>query len=106
MTKPGAMTPSESNLVQWNPLGNHHFKFKGCKVKSVVTAGGATQTNKSNDALIGGKVESNKGRDAKLVDLDPQHQTMYQVYGMTITVTDTKGASFTGTLKTPTLRDL
>ena len=106
MAKTGGMSKSEEKLVEWNPLGNHHFTFKGCKIKSVVNAAGTIETDKTKDVLIDGKVTSNSGRAAKLVDLDPEHQTASQIYGMTITVTDTKGASFSGTLKTPTLRDL
>jgi hypothetical protein len=87
----------------WNPDGKHHFVLQNVTVKRSLDATGAVKTRPDQDPLIGGAVTNGL---ARLVDLDPMWQTASQVWGLELTVSDSRGSGFVATMTTATLRDL
>ncbi len=96
--------------LSWNPDGVAPFSFSG-KVNSLVTDRGRRVT--ARNPLIGAKLKTNG--NGKLVDLDPDQQSLTQLFGIAVTLTLADGtAVFTAgqkestmaALKVPVLTDL
>src|SRR4051812_12330203 len=78
--------PNSPNWVFWNPMGGHVFRFLDCTVRSAVLPDGPQP---AGDPLIGARLESASdvhGYPAKLVDLDPDQQSVSQIWGLVVRV--------------------
>ncbi len=92
-------------LEGWNKSGAYRFQLRGCRVSHGLDASGSEAP--ASDSAIGGVVESTDDpRPARVVDLDPEHQTSSQIWGLGIHVTDSSGGGLTGRMDTSTLREL
>jgi hypothetical protein len=72
--------------VLWNPMGTHVFQFLDCTVRSAVLPNGSSPPG---DPLVGAPVESPTdvfSYPAKLVDLDPDQQSVSQIWGLVVRV--------------------
>lgn len=87
----------------WNPTGQHFFAFRTVTVRRALDAKGAVKSSAGDDAVVGSTVSSSL---ARLVDLDQAVQSVSQIWGLDVTVADSSGNGFTGTMSTATLRDL
>lgn len=87
----------------WNPNGRHFFVLRTITVKRALDATGAVKNQAAQDSVVGSTVS---GSLARLVDLDTSIQSMSQIWGLDVTVADSAGNGFTGTMVTATLRDL
>jgi len=84
----------------WNPNGIALFKFDSCTVTGVQAPG-------DNSGLIGASVLSQtKPAPGKLVDLDPDQQSLSQVIGVALNLTTASGAGFEGVLGPCNLQDM
>ncbi|HYJ05230.1 MAG TPA: hypothetical protein VEX43_08850, partial [Chthoniobacterales bacterium] len=92
--------------VYWNPTGTHNWKLHDCTVRGAANDQGQF-TAPSSDPIIGARVLSSGQYPAKLVDLDPDNQSVSQIWGLEVQVsiadpTDATKvlASVTGTMST------
>jgi hypothetical protein len=84
----------------WNPNGVALFKFDRCTVTGVQAPG-------DNSGLIGAPVLSQtKPAPGKLVDLDPDQQSLSQVIGVALNLMTASGAGFQGVLEPCNLQDM
>ncbi len=89
--------------TNWDREGKHHFVLSNVTVKRGVDGTGTVVTRPDQDRLIGATVTNAL---ARLVDLDPAWQTASQIWGLELTVADSSGGGFVGTMTTAALRDL
>lgn len=94
----------------WNPEGSGAFALVGCKINAVKTDAGGLQYAKdlhsSRDSLLGGMVGGNKESvQAKMVDLDPQMQTVSQIWGLHINIGN-ESEGFSSLMQTISFRDM
>src|SRR5262245_12400113 len=69
--------------LSWNPDGSAFFRFRGCAVSSAVGHGGAVSAEDAVDPIIRATVttpQAPQPKLAKIVDLDPDQQTITQLY--------------------------
>jgi hypothetical protein len=84
----------------WNPNGVALFKFDSCTVTGVQAPG-------DNGGLLGAPLKSlTKPAPGKLVDLDPDQQSLSQVIGVALNLTTASGAGFQGVLGPCNLQDM
>jgi hypothetical protein len=84
----------------WNPTGVALFKFDSCSVTGV-------QSPCDDGKLIGAPVTTPpQPVPGKLVDLDPDQQSLSQVIGVTLNLTSDQGAGFQGVLEPCNLQDM
>lgn len=84
----------------WNPTGIALFKFDSCTVTGVQAPGDSSK-------LVGAPITSlTKPAPGKLVDLDPDQQSLSQVIGVALSLTTASGAGFQGTLTPCNLQDM
>jgi hypothetical protein len=84
----------------WNPNGVALFKFDSCIVTGVQAPG-------DTSGLIGAPVISKtQPAPGKLVDLDPDQQSLSQVIGVALNLTTASGAGFQGILGPCNLQDM
>src|ERR1041385_1679615 len=84
----------------WNPNGVALFKFDSCTVTGLQPPG-------DNSGLIGAPlISQTKPAPGKLVDLDPDQQSLSQVIGVALNLTTTSGAGFQGILEPCNLQDM
>ncbi|HXI25675.1 MAG TPA: cupin domain-containing protein [Pyrinomonadaceae bacterium] len=84
----------------WNPNGVALFKFDSCTVTGVQAPG-------DHSGLIGAPlVSQTKPAPGKLVDLDPDQQSLSQVIGVALNLTTASGAGFQGVLGPCNLQDM
>jgi hypothetical protein len=70
----------------WNPEGTGNFRLIDCVVTSVTYLDGTTSTT---DPIVGLKIMDAGTRVAgKIVDLDPQQQTVSMIWGMVVRLVD------------------
>ncbi len=71
----------------WNPDGTGNWRFLGCKVTSVTYKDGTSTADTAEDSIIGMPVMDADSRVAgKIVDLDPQQQSVSQIWGLTVRI--------------------
>jgi hypothetical protein len=94
--------------LSWNPKGSAFFYFLDCKVASAVGAAG-----QGGDPILQAMVttpqlpQSPPTTVAKIVDLDPDQQSVTQLYGVVVTVALPGGqGGVTGRMAIAELRDL
>lgn len=69
----------------WNPNGTGNFRLVDCVVTSVTYKDGTTTSENSVDSIIGMSImDANTRTAGKMVDLDPQQQTVSMIWGMTV----------------------
>jgi hypothetical protein len=84
----------------WNPNGVALYKFDSCTVTGVQAPG-------DNSGLIGAPVTSQtQPAPGKLVDLDPDQQSLSQVIGVALNLKTASGAGFQGVLEPCNLQDM
>ncbi|MBV9926756.1 MAG: hypothetical protein JOZ96_17185 [Acidobacteria bacterium] len=84
----------------WNPNGIALFKFDSCKVTGVQAAG-------DDGKLVGAPVTTlSKPAAGKLVDLDPDDQSLSQVIGVAVSLKTAAGSGFQGALEPCNLQDM
>jgi hypothetical protein len=72
----------------WNPEGTGIFRMLDCSVTGAFLRG-QLLTTAADDPVIGMTLQNAHGRaPAKLVDLDPQHQTVSQIWGLQVRLLD------------------
>ena len=77
--------PLSNTSVYWNPNGTHNWELQECRVLGASTEDGTVE-DPSADKLIGATV-SNPGKyPAKLVDLDPDNQSVSQIWGLMVQI--------------------
>jgi hypothetical protein len=102
----------ENNSIYWNPNGTHNWKIVDCTVRGAVGPGGPVD-DAACDPVIGAPVVNAGSYPAKLVDLDPDNQSVSQIWGLKvqIKIPDPSDAtkvlaSVTGTLPATAFTDL
>jgi hypothetical protein len=71
----------------WNPGGTSAWRFFGCTVQQVVYQDGTICDDPAVDPVVGSPVRSGHGRaEGKLVDLDPEQQTVSEIWGFQVTL--------------------
>lgn len=86
-------TPEQMN-GWWNPEGGAAFRFVQCQITSGVL-NGQRITNSSADPAIGKILIGADGRVAgKMVDLDPQQQSVSEIWGFQLRMIDPEGAQY------------
>lgn len=86
-TNQGANQQGPTNTsVGWNPYGSHNWMLVDCIVRGAADRQGPF-SDPGKDPVIGAKVESSGVYPAKLVDLDPDNQSVSEIYGLQITLT-------------------
>jgi hypothetical protein len=84
----------------WNPNGIAFFKFDSCIVTGVQAPG-------DNSGLMGASlISQTKPAPGKLVDLDPDQQSLSQVIGVALNLKTASGAGFQGVLEPCNLQDM
>jgi hypothetical protein len=109
--RPSSLPPEQCNynnagtsqVPGWNAQGKHFFALRTVTVRRALDAKGAVKSVAADDPVIGSTVS---GSLARLVDLDQAVQSASQIWGLDVTVSDSSGNGFTGTMSTATLRDL
>src|SRR5690242_11387170 len=74
----------------WNPGGSAFFRFVNCRITGAVGPDGAPAAPGSGDPVLGAEVATPQQpptRVAKIVDLDPDQQSITQLVGVVVTVT-------------------
>ncbi|HEX3315101.1 MAG TPA: hypothetical protein VHR72_09440 [Gemmataceae bacterium] len=91
----------------WNPEGTAAWRLLGCRVTSAVLDG-RVFTLPDEDPVVGMLVNGSADRVAgKLVDLDPQHQMVSQIWGLVVRLADERGEqAFRGDYKVAAFCDL
>jgi hypothetical protein len=89
----------------WNPNGTGAWRLKDCVVTSVVYSDGTTTSNSAVDPIIGATLASNSSTEAKIVDLDSEHQMTSQIWGFGITLGD-QSRGFSGNFAVASFLDL
>ncbi len=91
----------------WNPEGAGAFRLLKCKVTSAVL-NGSRLTTTDQDPILGLLIGGSDNRVAsKIVDLDPQQQTVSQLWGLTVTLQNSEGkAAMSGEFAVAPLCDL
>jgi hypothetical protein len=79
----------------WNPDGTGAWRLADCVVTGVVYADGSTASDATADPIIGATLAANTGGDdARIVDLDSEHQMTSQIWGLKLFLGDaTRGFS-------------
>ena len=73
----------------WNPEGTGNFRFVGCTIKSVTYNDGTSADTPEEDWIIGKTlIDSNERVAGKIVDLDSQQQTVSELWGLTVRLTE------------------
>jgi hypothetical protein len=94
----------------WNPDGSAFFRFLDCKVSSAVGRDGQVLGAGAGDPITQATVatpQSPPTKVAKIVDLDPDQQSITQLYGVVVTVALPGGrGGVGGRLALAELRDL
>jgi hypothetical protein len=96
--------------LSWNPDGSAFFQFLSCQVSSAVGGDGKVLDPGAGDPISKATVatpQSPPTKVAKIVDLDPDQQSITQLYGVVVTVALPGGqGGVTGTMAIAELRDL
>jgi hypothetical protein len=96
--------------VSWNPEGAALFRFLDCRVSSVVDADGSPLGAGAGDPISEATVSATLSPPqlvAKIVDLDPDQQSITQLYGIVVTLALPGGrGSVVGKMAVAELRDL
>jgi hypothetical protein len=96
--------------VSWNPEGAALFRFLDCRVSSVVSADGTSLAAAAGDPIAQGTVSTALSPPqvvAKIVDLDPDQQSITQFYGIVVTLALPGGrGAVVGKMAVAELRDL
>ncbi len=102
--------PNAPGFESWNPGGSAFFRFLDCRVTGAVGPDGNPLGSGSTDPVLGSAVETPQKpqtRVAKIVDLDPDQQSITQLVGVVVTLTLAGGkGSVTGSMAVAELRDL
>ncbi len=92
----------------WNPEGGAVFDFQNCVVRQVFLPDGTTQSDSSQDIIIGQLVVGAEGRPTgKMVDLDPDAQMVSALWCVQLRICTARNELlFKGDIKTTCFRDL
>ena len=97
-------------VPSWNPSGSAFFRFLDCTVSSAVGPDGGVLASKAGDPITQATVTTPQApppKVAKIVDLDPDQQSITQLFGVVVTVALPGGqGGVTGKLAVAELRDL
>lgn len=100
------IVPQYAGYQYCNPNGLGYFAWHDCTVKSAVSSDGGLLASAATSEVIDARVESHRSEVAKIVDLDPDQQSVSQIYGLSLHVALANGASLSGPLQTAALSDL
>ena len=96
--------------LSWNPDGSAFFHFLDCRVSSAVRGDGTVLSGGSDDPITQATVttpQSPPTKVAKIVDLDPDQQSITQLFGVVVTLALPGGqGGVTGKMAVGELRDL
>lgn len=82
---------AERSNGYWNPEGSGAWRMVGCRVTTVVLPDRRVSAP-TDDAAVGARLGGSTDRvAAKLVDLDPQQQSVSQIWGLRVTLLDGAG---------------
>jgi hypothetical protein len=71
----------------WNPDGTGNWRLIDCVITSVTYMDGTTTSDPGKDPIIGMSIMDANSRVAgKIVDLDPQQQSVSQIWGMIVRI--------------------
>jgi len=88
----------------WNPEGSGAFRLWGVRITDALLEFGQ---NNTSDPIIGLSVNAQSDQSsAKLVDLDPQMQTVSTIFGLKITLTDGNNEYMSGFYQAAPFRDI
>ena len=96
--------------LSWNPNGSAFFRFLDCQVTKAVGNDGSVLTAGASDPITQATVTTPQNpptKVAKIVDLDPDQQSITQLFGVVITLALPGGqGAVTGQMAVAELRDL
>ena len=95
--------------LSWNPDGSAFFRFVDCVVSGAVGNDGTALSSGAADPITKATVttpQSPPTKVAKIVDLDPDQQSITQLFGVVVTVALPGQGGVTGTMAVGELRDL
>lgn len=112
-------TLNSGGQQNWNPFGTHDWTIQNCTVQTVVGPDGSLL----QDPLIGTSVASSatppsppfcayrpgpnpQASNPKIVDLDPQQQSVSMIFGLQIQIGDSSSGTVTGCFQPQPLMDL
>lgn len=107
--------PNVAQVVEYrNPRGLGDFWFVDCAVRSAVRDDGALTVHRESDPVVGALVETRSagagrypGTLGKMVALDPDQQTITQLFGVEISVrVPNHGVTIHGRMAVADMRDL
>lgn len=92
----------------WNPEGGAVFDFQNCAVRQIFLPDGTTQSDATQDIVIGQIVAGAEGRPTgKMVDLDPDAQMVSALWSVQLRIcTAANKLLFKGDIKTTCFRDI
>src|ERR1700687_3436007 len=88
----------------WNASGTGSWNLIGCTIKNAVLSDGTAALAAADDPVVGQSLAQN-GK-ARLVDLDPPHQLVSQIWGMQMHVANGGSNAFSGAFKVVAFSDL
>jgi hypothetical protein len=81
----------------WNPNGSGAWRFVGCNVTRAYYEDGSVCDDPTIDPIVGAILGSNDDQgEAKIVDLDPEQQSVSMIFGLTVVVGGGEGPGFRG----------
>ena len=97
-------------ILSWNPEGSAFFRFLECRVSSAVRGDGTVLSAGAGDPITQATVTTPQNpprKVAKIVDLDPDQQSITQLFGVVVTLALPGGqGAVTGQMAVAELRDL
>jgi hypothetical protein len=97
-------------ILSWNPDGSAFFRFLECRVSSAVRGDGTVLSSGAGDPITQATVTTPQKpptKVAKIVDLDPDQQSITQLFGVVFTLALPGGqGAVTGQMAVAELRDL
>lgn len=92
----------------WNPEGGAAFDFQNCVIQQITLPDGTTQSNPSEDTVLGMTIQGSPGRPTgKMVDLDPDQQMVSALWCVQIRICNAQNeVLLQGDLATTCFRDI
>ena len=108
--QPSYQLPSQGGNPNgwWNPNGTGAFRLQDCRVTGVVYGDGTICNDPATDAFVGSSITDDASNvEAKLVDLDSEHQMTSQIWGLKVFAGNTVGGlGFSGDFAVASFIDL
>ena len=99
-----APDPTGDDQTNWNPRGTGAWRFRDCRVTSVLSADGIDAPDPATTAVL---APADDRVSAKLVDLDPEQQMVSEIFGMRLALRFPGGGTgFVGDFEVAPFSDL